>query len=257
MKRIALGVIAFSTMAGSAALAADLPPPAPMPRAPAVYVPAPIPVYNWTGFYIGGNLGVGWQQGNLGDNLGNTFPTENSIKGLGGGQAGVNYEFGNGVVVGAEAMFDWRFNNNNTSTITLAGTGIVPAPQGAITVNNQWLTTATGKLGYAWDRVMLYAKAGGAWVGSSNPTFAVTGFNSVTPSASSSNWGWTVGAGAEYAFYGGWSARIEYDYIGLTNQTFTVPATAPVLANDQFTFNNRNIQMVTAGINYKFGGWGW
>ena len=69
MKRIAFGVIAFSTMAGSAALAADLPPPAPMPRAPAVYVPAPIPVYNWTGFYIGGNLGVGWQQGNLGDAL--------------------------------------------------------------------------------------------------------------------------------------------------------------------------------------------
>ena len=123
MKRIALGVIAFSTMAGSAALAADLPPPAPMPRAPAVYVPAPIPVYNWTGFYIGGNLGVGWQQGNLGDGFGNTFPTDNSIKGLGGGQVGVNYEFANGVVVGAEAMFDWRFNNNNTSTITLNGSG--------------------------------------------------------------------------------------------------------------------------------------
>ena len=70
---------------------------------------------HWTGFYIGGNLGVGWQQGNLGDTLGNTFGTDNSIKGLGGGQVGVNYEFGNGVVVGAEAMFDWRFNNNNTS----------------------------------------------------------------------------------------------------------------------------------------------
>ena len=81
--------------------------------------------------------------------------------------------------------------------------------------------------------------------------------NTVNPSASSSNWGWTVGAGAEYAFWGGWSARIEYDYIGLTNQTFTVPATSAVLPGDQFTFNNRNIQMVTAGINYKFGGWGW
>ena len=229
-----------------------------MPRAPAVYVPAPIPVYNWTGFYIGGNLGVGWQQGNLGDNLGNTFPTDNSIKGLGGGQVGVNYEFGNGVVVGAEAMFDWRFNNNNTSTITLTGTGLAPAPQGAITVNNQWLTTATGKLGYAWDRVMVVRQGRRRLGGIEQSNVCRHRFAaSVTPSTSTSNWGWTVGAGAEYAFYGGWSARIEYDYVGLTNQTFTVPATAAVLANDQFTFNNRNIQMVTAGINYKFGGWGW
>ena len=80
MKRFMI-VGAFALLAGEQALAADLPPPAPMPRAPAVYVPAPIPVYNWTGFYIGGNLGVGWQQGNLGDTLGNTFGTDNSIKG--------------------------------------------------------------------------------------------------------------------------------------------------------------------------------
>ena len=267
MKRFMI-VGAFALLAGEQALAADLPPPAPMPRAPAVYVPAPIPVYNWTGFYIGGNLGVGWQQGNLGDSLGNTFGTDNSIKGLGGGQAGVNYEFGNGVVVGAEAMFDWRFNNNNTSpTITLVGPGGVSnGTQASITANNQWLTTATGKLGYAWDRVMVYAKGGGAWVGSSNPTIALNGVGAaVNTSTSTSNWGWTVGAGAEYAFYGGWSARIEYDYVGLTNQTFTVvpaigptaPGTATIPAGDQFTFNNRNIQMVTAGINYKFGGWGW
>ena len=222
MKRFMI-VGAFALLAGEQALAADLPPPAPMPRAPAVYVPAPIPVYTWTGFYIGGNVGVGWQQGNLGDPLGNSFATGNSIKGLGGGQVGVNYEFYNGVVVGAEAMFDWRFNNNNTMTTTLPASG-VPAGPASITVNNQWLTTATGKLGYAWDRVMVYAKAGGAWVGSSNPTIAVDGFGTVNPSLSNSNWGWTVGAGAEYAFFGGWSARIEYDYIGLTNQTFTVPA---------------------------------
>jgi outer membrane immunogenic protein len=266
MKRVALAV-ALSTIAGSAAVAADLPPAQPMPRAPAIYTPAPVPYYNWTGFYIGGNAGVGWQQGNLSDPFGNSFGTSNSLKGLGGGQVGVNYEFNNGVVVGAEAMFDWRFNNNNTSpTITLLGPGGLNGTTASITTNNQWLTTATGKLGYAWDRVMVYAKGGGAWVGSNNPTIALNGTGvPVNSSTSSSNWGWTVGAGAEYAFYGGWSARIEYDYIGLTNQTFTVvpgiPATAPgtvaIPAGDQFTFNNRNIQMVTAGINYKFGGGWW
>ena len=255
MRRVAL-TVAFSVLAGSAAFAADLPPPPPMPRAPAVYVPAPIPVYNWTGFYIGGNLGVGWQQGSLGDTNGNNFLTSNSAKGLGGGQVGVDYEFSSGVVIGAEAMFDWRFNNNNTSNTTLVGPAAVAGHSAAVTVNDQWLTTATGKLGYAWDRTMLYAKGGGAWVGSSNPTLAVDGL-SQTVSTSNSNWGWTVGAGAEYAFWGNWSARIEYDYIGLTNQTFTCTGCGGPLANDQFTFNNRNIQMVTAAINYKFGGGWW
>ena len=174
MKRFMI-VGAFALLAGEQAFAADLPPPAPMPRAPAVYVPAPIPVYNWTGFYIGGNLGVGWQQGNLGDTLGNTFGTDNSIRGLGGGQVGVDYEFANGVVVGAEAMFDWRFNTNNTINTTLVAPAGLAGTAAAVTVNNQWLTTATGKLGYAWDRVMVYAKGGGAWVGSTNPTIAVGG----------------------------------------------------------------------------------
>ena len=117
MKRVALA-FALSTLAGSAALAADLPPPT-MPRAPEVYIPAPVPYYNWTGFYIGGNVGGAWQQGSLGDLFGNNFPTSNSIKGLGGGQVGANYQFSNGAVVGVEAMFDWRFNNNNTSNTTL------------------------------------------------------------------------------------------------------------------------------------------
>ena len=45
--------------------------------------------------------------------------------------------------------------------------------------------------------------------------------------------------------------------MGLTNQTFTIPGNANFLANDQFTGNSRNIQLITAGINYKFGGWGY
>ncbi len=61
MKRLVLAVV-LSVGAGSAALAADLPPPmAPPPRAPATYVPAPVPYYNWSGFYIGGNVGCGLQ----------------------------------------------------------------------------------------------------------------------------------------------------------------------------------------------------
>jgi opacity protein-like surface antigen len=53
------------------------------------------------------------------------------------------------------------------------------------------------------------------------------------------------------------SARAEYDYIGLNNQTFTVASTAPVFASDSINTSNRYIQMVTAGVNYKFGGGWW
>ena len=65
MKRILIaGALALA--AGGQALAADLPPPmAPPPRAPAAYVPVPIPYYNWTGFYVGGNLGAAWAREQL------------------------------------------------------------------------------------------------------------------------------------------------------------------------------------------------
>jgi outer membrane immunogenic protein len=132
------------------------------------------------------------------------------------------------------------------------------APTGSaatVTVNNRWLTTVTGRLGYAWDRLLLYAKGGGAWVGSNSPTFTVDGAP-VTISTSNSNWAWTAGLGAEWAFWGNWSARFEYDFVGLSSQSFAIPtAVGGLAANDQFSGNNRNIQMVNVGINYKFGGW--
>ena len=257
MKRFMI-VGAFALLAGEQALAADLPPPAPMPRAPAVYVPAPIPVYNWTGFYIGGNLGVGWQQGNLGDTLGNTFGTDNSIKGLGGGQVGVNYEF---------ATASWsvprRCSTGGLTPITPCDTTLVSSGRHyrRHCVHNGQQSMADH--GDRQTRLRLGSGDGlrqGRWrLGGIEQSDDCSRWRGVRPFRSStSNWGWTVGAGAEYAFYGGWSARIEYDYVGLTNQTFTVPAGGRrYFAGDQFTFNNRNIQMVTAGINYKFGGWGW
>ena len=103
----------LSSMLGlpMAANAADLPvrPPAPAP----MY--APPPPFSWTGFYIGGNLGAGWNHGNVSDsnnffNLG----VDNSTTFVGGGLVGGNYQFIN-LVVGVEADFDWFANNNNNS----------------------------------------------------------------------------------------------------------------------------------------------
>ena len=163
MKRILIAsAVAFA--AGGQALAADLPPPmAPPPRAPAMYVPV-VPLYNWTGFYLGGNLVFRLDtRGSFNSPAGTSVSTTTSTSFLGGAQVGVNYEFGGGVVIGAEAMFDWLPNTKNT--VNCKQRCKRRKSRRSATINNRWLTTATGKLGYAWDRVLLYAKGGGAWVG--------------------------------------------------------------------------------------------
>jgi outer membrane immunogenic protein len=251
MKRILIAS-ALALAAGGQALAADLPPPPPAPRAPATYIPI-APPYNWSGFYIGGNLGAGWNSsGTLSDTFGSTFTSSNTTQFLGGGQVGVNYEFWGGVVVGAEAMFDWLPNTANTITATNLAAGTATA-----TINNRWLTTATGKLGYAWDRVLFYGKGGGAWVGANSPSITINGAPGTFTTTATNNFGWTAGLGVEWAFWGTWSARVEGDVIGLQNQNFTVGGTAAPgsFATDVISVNSRYLYMVTAGVNYKFGPW--
>jgi outer membrane immunogenic protein len=171
----------------------------------------------------------------------------------GGGQVGVNYEFWGGVVIGAEAMFDWLPNTTNTfNAIEGPGRRAFAGTTASATLNNRWLTTATGKLGYAWDRVLLYGKAGGAWVGANNPNLTVGGFGQTLSGSTTNNFGWTTGIGIEWAFAGNWSARAEYDFIGLQNQSVRV-VSGP-FGGDTISFNNRNISLLTAGLNYKFGG---
>jgi outer membrane immunogenic protein len=249
MKRIFVAAL-LGVAVGGEAFAADLP--QPPPRAPAAYIPPP-PVYNWTGFYIGGNAGGAWAHGTVTDTLNglNFSGTTNGVF-IGGGQVGANYQI-NWAVVGVEGTFDWAANNNNTSNGVL-----VPAlgQTVQVTVNNRWLTTVAARFGVAFDRVLVYGKGGGGWVGSSNSTITnVTTGASFTNSGSSTNSGWLAGAGVEWAFWGNWSAKVEYDYLGLSNSSFTVPNTSPVLPGDTFNTSSKNIQMVVGGINYKFGPW--
>ena len=104
--------------ATSAALAADLPIAAPIPPV--------APVYNWTGFYIGGNLGAAWtglSGSNFSDTIGSTFTAPTNVQFMGGGQVGVNYQFWGGVVVGAEVMFDWLPGTQNAQITATAPDG--------------------------------------------------------------------------------------------------------------------------------------
>jgi outer membrane immunogenic protein len=253
MKKMLLTGTALLMVISGSAMAADLsrPPPAPAP----VYTKAPMmPAFTWTGFYIGGNLGAAWGQGNVTDSLtGLSFSGTSNAVFVGGGQVGFNYQVSN-FVFGVEGDFDWAGNNNNN-----VGGVVIPGPGLGNTftasVNNGWIATLTGRLGVAWDRVLFYGKAGGAWVGNNGFTVTdVTTNTSLTGTSTNSTTGWTAGVGLEWAFTNNWTARVEYDYIGLGNRTFVVPATSAVIPGDVFTAN-RNIQMVTVGVNYLFN-WG-
>jgi outer membrane immunogenic protein len=169
-----------------AALAADLPP-SPS-RAPAVYVPAVVPVYNWTGFYIGGNVGAAWTQGHVSDSFGNSWSNSQQAVFTGGGQVGANYQF-NWAVVGVEADFDWLANNHNSSNAVVTAVGPLQ-----FSANDRWITTLAARFGVAADNWLFYAKGGGGWVGVNNPTITnVATGGSISVSNSNSQTGWLAG----------------------------------------------------------------
>ena len=113
MKRI-LWAGAFALVAGGQALAADLPPPPPAPRAPATYVPVAVPVYNWSGIYIGANGGYGFGTSNWNQPAFGSTGNFNTNGWLAGGTVGANYEFWGGAVLGVEGDWDWT-NLSGTS----------------------------------------------------------------------------------------------------------------------------------------------
>jgi outer membrane immunogenic protein len=174
-------------------------------------------------------------------------PSNNGVF-IGGGQVGFNYQFSN-IVLGVESDFDWAGNNNNT------GNGIVvPGIDGIVQVtsSNRWVTTVAARFGVTSDYLLFYGKAGGGWVGTDDFTVTnVTTGASFTVPSNNTNSGWLVGVGIEWAFAPNWSAKFEYDYLGLNSRTFTVPG-GGFLAGDSFTINNPNVQTVKVGINYLF-----
>lgn len=196
--------------------------------------PAPVaPIYNWTGLYIGAQVG-GAFQGSSGftTNDPTMFGQRDDSSFIGGGVLGANYQFSPNWVLGIEGEFNGLSNNRYTFD-----NGV-----DAARVKNDWLASVTGRLGYTWGPGMIYAKGGVAF--RDNGGIAAT-----TPVlVSRDTTGYTVGAGLEYMFAPAWSAKIEYQYYNFDHTNLAFASGSTVNYRD-------DLHTVKAGINYHFN-WG-
>ena len=239
---VAASAVAAFLATSLVAQAADLPQrPAPAP-APAVVMPY---MYDWTGFYIGGNAGYGQNRacwGSFGTGLAADGCSSNS-GGLVGGQGGYRWQFGP-VVFGLEAEGDW---SNMRANLPTRNPGF---PGGTDSAKVSSVGLFTGQLGYAANAALFYLKGGGAVA---NNSFSVQNAAGVAELfASSHKLGATVGVGFEYGFTPNWSAGVEWDYLmmGNANNSFSCNASCAAVANTI----SQNINMITVRVNYKFGG---
>jgi outer membrane immunogenic protein len=214
--------------------------------------------YNWTGFYLGGLVGGGWEtsQATRADNLGapneplGFMPNPIHEKGLlGGGYAGFNYQI-NKFVLGIEG--DYSLSNLRGSETTV---GLIGAA-GTATYDIKWVATLAGRLGYAINNWMFFGKGGWAWQGVSASSL---NFNAAGTLTSTSAWsnppnGWTIGTGMEWVFAPNWSAKLEYDFVKFSTAHVTVINTnIATSAVTSFALNSAfSLNIVKLGVAYRF-----
>jgi outer membrane immunogenic protein len=236
IRSISASLFALATATVGAALAADLPA-RPLVKAP---VPAAPPPFSWTGFYIGANIGGAWAGGDItNDATGASVGVGSSGAFIGGGQLGYNYQFYSNWVIGIEGTIDGVGSNDKTTGTVVIGPNTFNAFGRA-----RWDATLAGRLGYAADNWLFYAKGGGAWVGVDATVNNLTTGASISRSASQG--GWMAGGGVEWAFAPNWSAKLEYDFLGINGEQIGTNT------GTIFTLHNPNVQQVTVGVNYLF-----
>ena len=180
--------------------------------------------YDWSGFYVGANGGVAWNNSSIENNFltpsgdpiqdfENKFDSEQSAF-TAGGLIGYNYQIDQ-IVLGAEADFNYLgFSDSNTRSGLYNDSDVFAKTS----FEADWFGTIRARLGYAIDNVLIYG-TGGAAYGHMNASYKMTITTDDVPvtwdgSADSTNWGWTVGGGAEYGI-DNWSLGLEYLYVDL------------------------------------------
>jgi outer membrane immunogenic protein len=256
-----VGIVVAASALATAATAADLPAPGP---APAYYPPAYRPViYDWTGIYVGGDVGGGWMNDVVTTSTTTALMpagtmTKITASGVvGGGQVGFNIQF-SPVVIGFEGT--WNASN-------LSGTQVTPSPliggtSESSTSAAHWYATATGRVGFALNDFLFYAKGGAAWM-RSDYTQAVTAAGGVITlqTLTDTRSGYTAGGGVEFGLTENLSAKLEYDYLGFGTKSYnftnlsvilTGAAPPPTPLGPMPVSIKSFSQMVTVGLNYRF-----
>jgi len=265
----------FAVLTGTSALAADLPVKAPV---------VPPPIFSWTGFYVGGNVGYSWGRAStdLTENL-STTATITTLAGtpvasatvnttsfgndrarldgaLGGFQAGYNKQI-NRWVLGVEGDIQWTGQRGGTIICPVPpGTAPVPCPGttgtqfGSADYRLPWFGTLRGRAGMTFDRVLLYA-TGGLAVGEIKASYVDATVNPATinPFAAGSfnttRAGWVVGAGAEAAIGRNWSIKAEYLHMDFGNVDQNVSANGVPLSLTIGAFVTTLSQSVTSSFH--------
>jgi outer membrane immunogenic protein len=241
MTKMLLGttMLAGLLIAG-AAQAADMPLKAPQQRA--------VDTFSWTGFYIGGHAGGAW--GTIESEIplggGAVFPvSSHTVNGfVAGGQAGFNYQVNPWLVFGVEGQFSWTDAQGSTPCIVVF----------KCTTEFNWIATLAGRVGYTFDRTMVYVKAGAAWA-DADYTADFLGAGVVTATNSKTRTGFMVGTGVEYAFAQNWSAKLEYNFMDFDTerQNFGINIRGERDGSVDADITQK-IHLVKFGLNYRF--WG-
>jgi len=215
MKKILLASVALFGFAGAAS-AADLP----VRAAPPAPIIAAVPVFTWTGFYVGVNAGYGWvSDDRVFDPVFGYVGGDDEGGFVGGGQIGYNYQIGS-FVVGLET--DIQYADLGTRYRYNAA-----IPGYEEDDSDDWFGTVRARAGVAFDRALVYATGGFAYADDAN--------------------GWTVGGGLEYAFTNNLTAKVEGLYVNLDRDD---NGYGPLVTggSDESEFG-----VVRAGLNFKFG----
>jgi outer membrane immunogenic protein len=276
MKRTLIASAAFaSLLIATNASAADLP----------AYTKAPVvaAVYDWSGLYIGTNLGYSWGRGSTDGNVTGTRTvtslgaptTVTPLSGLLSGRADVN-----GFIGGAQLGHNWQrgtwlyglegdiqFSNERGSGDVVCTLGVPVCPTFTRDYKLDWFGTARGRVGFLpAERLLLYVTGGLAYGNFSGSS--VTGPSVTLPPLDIGTWsslraGWTVGAGVEAALGYNWSVKFEYLYMDLghvggssaISTTPVVPVVPGTNTTLSYVFNTRFTDSIArVGLNYHFSG---
>jgi outer membrane immunogenic protein len=231
-----VGGVALACLASLPGRAADVTLAPELVKAAPGYIPA---YFSWTGFYVGATIGGGFGHETFFDPFGGVQASLSLSSFLAGGYTGINYQIGS-LVIGAEGDFIGSWSRG--STTDAAGNSLISKVF--------WTSAATPRVGWAFDRLLVYGKGG---VGFAGRREQITGpLISGVPLGSGISVGWTAGGGLEWAVTEHWIARLEYDYFRFPDKGEFLSAGALCGLSCGSAAVSFNFHEAKVGVEWKF-----